>query len=212
MTYIRRLIRYKMTYENQIRLNKKKKEDNKRRIKILEIVKQHGKIHSNLLKNELHKSLGTGTKTFDYLKKEMVENQSLVKTRIKNRSYYSLKFDFENHKEMLIKNIKVDVTIAKKDMFFLIDFQKYDLLNKSVHIIFILKNLFRILEKISVFNAMYGDDEIVEKKELKIRQYLKEIFKIIRNNKDGQIIMTLIQNNQFPKRYSYTINELPTSS
>ena len=65
MTYIRRLIRYKMTYENQIRLNKKKKDDDERRIKILEIVKQHGKRHSNLLKNELYKSLGTGTKTFD---------------------------------------------------------------------------------------------------------------------------------------------------
>ena len=142
----------------------------------------------------------------------MVENQSLVKTRIKNRSYYSLKFDFGNHKETLIKNIKVDVAFAKLDMYFLIDFQKYDLLNKFAQIIFILKNLFRILEKISIFNAMYGDNEIIEKKELKIRQYLKEIFKIARDDNDGQIIMTLIQNNQFPKNYSYTINELPTSS
>jgi len=183
----------------------------KRTVKILEIIKQHGKIHNNLLKNELHKALGTGTKTFDRLVREMVENNILVQTGIKNRIYYSQKFNFDNHKETLRQDIKFDVMIAREDLSFLITgFQKYDLLNKSAQVLFTLNKYFRTLEKISVFNAIYENNKDMEKRELRIKQYLKEIFKIIRNDEDGQIILTLIQNNLFPKSYSYTINELPT--
>ena len=211
MTYIRRLIRYKMTYENQIRLNKMKKGDIERTLKILEIIKQYGKVHNNLLKNELRKALGTGTKTFDRLLKEMSENGILVKTGIKNKIYYSQKFNFDNHENMLRQEIKFDIMIAREDLAFLISgFKKFDLLNKSAQILFTLNKYFRTLEKIAVFDAMYENDDM-EKRELKIKLYLKEIFKIIKNDEDGQIILTLIKNNQFPKRYSYTINELPTS-
>ena len=211
MTYIRRLIRNKMTYENRYRQSEKKKEDDKRIIKILEIIKRHGKIHNNLLKKELHKALGTGTKTFDRLLKEMSENGILVKIGIKNKIYYSQKFNFNNHENILRQNIKSDVMIAREDLILLISgFEKFDLFNKSAHTLFTLNRYFRTLEKIAVFNAIYENDDM-DKRELRIKLYLKEIFKILKNDKDGQIILTLIQNNQFPKRYSYTINEFPTS-
>ena len=212
MTYIRRLIRYKMTYENQIRLNKMKKGDIERTLKILEIIKQYGKVHNNLLKNELRKALGTGTKTFDRLLKEMSENGILVKTGIKNKIYYSQKFNFDNHENMLRQEIKFDIMIAREDLAFLISgFKKFDLLNKSAQILFTLNKYFRTLEKIAVFDAMYENDDM-EKRELKIKLYLKEIFKIIKNDEDGQIILTLIKNNLFPKSYRYEINEFPISS
>ena len=212
MTYIRRLIRNKMTYENQIRVNKMKKKDIERTIRILEIIKRHGKIHNNLLKKELHKSLGTGTKTFDRLLKEMSENGILVKTGIKNKIYYSQKFNFNNHENILRQNIKFDVMIAREDLILLISgFEKFDLFNKSAHTLFTLNRYFRTLEKIVVFNAIYENDDM-EKRELRIKLYLKEIFKIIKNDDDGQIILTLIKNNLFPKSYRYEINEFAISS
>ena len=201
-----------MTYKSWARDKKKGIQDNSRILKILEKIGKHGKIHHNALKKEMSKE-GIVTRIFDRLMKELEGNKLVTTTRMKNRKYYSLQFDFDKRKKTLFKDIKAEVVFVRMDVSFLINnYEQSDLLNKSARTFFVIKHIFRALEKIAFFNALYGINNETKQREEKLHVYLKEIFKTIKKDKDVKMILTLIQNNQFPSRYSYSMNELPITS
>ena len=199
----------KMTYYGWARTTKQEIRDNKKCIIILDEIQKNDLIHHNALK-KLVKEKRIVTRKFDQLIKSLIENNSITVARKKNRKYYSIKFDLETYEKELLHDIKRDLAFTQMDVLMIQqNFSKQDILNKSTHSLFLIKNIFRINEKISFFESLYGI-ESVQKFELKIKKYLKEVIRIIKNDKDVKSIFALIQHNQFPKSYTFSMDLIST--
>ena len=199
----------KMTYYGWARTTKQEIRDNKKCIIILDEIQKNDLIHHNALK-KLVKEKRIVTRKLDQLIKSLIENNSITVARKKNRKYYSIKFDLETYEKELLHDIKRDLAFTQMDVLMIQqNFSKQDILNKSTHSLFLIKNIFRINEKISFFESLYGI-ESVQKFELKIKKYLKEVIRIIKNDKDVKSIFALIQHNQFPKSYTFSMDLIST--
>lgn len=199
----------KMTYYGWARTTKQEIRDNKKCIIILDEIQKNDLIHHNALK-KLVKEKRIVTRKFDQLIKLLIENNSITVARKKNRKYYSIKFDLETYEKELLHDIKRDLAFTQMDVLMIQqNFSKQNILNKSSHSLFLIKNIFRINEKISFFESLYGI-ESVQKFELKIKKHLKEVVHIIKNDKDAKSIFALIQHNQFPKSYTFSMDLIST--
>jgi len=175
---------------------------------ILNTLSENEPIHHNALKKIIVDSESMAKKTFDKLIHELVDLGIVNVRKEGNKKIYSVKKNFEVDEQDLERNIKIDLHLAKINIEYLkINYSRFDVLNKSAHSYFVLKDIFYSLQIIDFLISLnYPNKEDYLKKESLLRNYINQIFKMIKKDKDATKIYPIIINNLFPKRRQDILN------